>query len=433
MASCEHATTVWTRTEHMITAPNAGKASNRSDASAARRPRLRTLGMFAVTVVVAAACSSGTSGTTTTTTGTHSTTSTGRLPGIHHVFVIMLENEGFSATFGNTSADPYLASTLPSQGALLRDYYATGHLSNDNYASFISGQAPNSLNQADCPTFSDFPATATVDAAGQISGSGCVFPSTVTTVADQLTTAGDTWRGYMEDMGNIPGRESPACGHPTIGAIDGTQRAVPGDGYATRHDPFAYFHSIIDNPSMCNSHVVPLGTTSGKMPSGTPSGTTGLASDLSSISTTPNFTFITPNLCDDGHDAPCINQAGQSEAPANIDAFLRQWVPLITGSPAFKKDGLLEVTFDESGIGDSTSCCNETAGPGAANPGLGGPGGGLTGTILLSPFIHGGTTSMVPYNHFSSLATIEDLFRLPRLGQARTVSAAFGTDVFGGH
>jgi hypothetical protein len=181
--------------------------------------------------------------------------------------------------------------------------------------------------------------------------------------------------------------------------------------------------------------VGPLATTAGTLPSGTPAGVTGLATDLHSVATTPNLSFITPNLCNDGHDAPCINQSGSASAFTNIDAFLRSWVPLITGSPAFKKDGLLEVTFDESDTdggnpADATSCCNQVPGPASALPGVTGPGGGRVGTVLVSPFIKGGTVSTVPYNHYSTLATIEALFDLPALGQARTVSATFGKDVF---
>src|ERR1700752_1253565 len=56
-------------------------------------------------------------------------------PKVRHVFVIMLENEGYKATFGTPSADPYLAAALPSRGALLEEYFATGHVSNDNYIS----------------------------------------------------------------------------------------------------------------------------------------------------------------------------------------------------------------------------------------------------------------------------------------------------------
>ncbi len=391
--------------------------------------------------VLAAACSSGSGSSSPTTSGAAAAPTTaapGRpasgLPPIRHVFVIVLENQGYAATFGTPADDPYLATTLPAGGALLSQYYGIGHFSNDNYLAMISGQAPNPLTQSDCQQFVDFPPTASVAADGQISGSGCVYPPTVTTLPNQLDQAHRTWKAYMEDMGNLPSRESAVCGHPAVGAADTTEKAVPGDGYATRHDPFVYFHSIIDDASRCRVRVVPLGTPTGRLPSGAPQGTTGLATDLHSIATTPDLAFITPNLCNDGHDAPCVNQPGSASALANIDTFLHTWVPLITASPAFKKDGLLEVTFDEADVdgagADASACCNEQPGPAAAQPGGFGPGGGRTGTVLISPFIKGGTVSTVPYNHYSTLATIEDLFGLTRLGQARTVSATFGRDVF---
>ena len=405
-------------------------------ARAVRRDRLRparpVIALLGAVAVLATACSSGTA-TPPSTSGGPSPTPTGSasgVPCVHHVFVIVLENKGYDATFADPAADPYLATTLPASGALLTQYYAIGHLSNDNYIGLISGQAPNPMNQADCPVFSDFPASATVATDGQISESGCVFPAPVNTVANQLTQAHLTWKAYMEDMGNVATRESPVCGHPAVGAPDLTQKAVRGDGYVTRHDPFVYFHSIIDDKALCDTAVVPLGSTAGALPAGTPSGVSGLATDLKSAATTPNYSFITPNVCNDGHDAPCGNQPASPSALANIDSFLRTWVPLITGSPAFKKDGLLEVTFDESDSGDASSCCNQTPGPTAASPGLSGPGGGRTGAVLISPFIKGGTTSDVPYNHYSTLATVEDIFGLARLGQAKTTSATFGKDVF---
>lgn len=391
--------------------------------------------------LMAAACSSGSGSSSTTTAPGHPSSSaapakgTTTLPAVRHVFLIVLENQGYDATFGNPAEDPYLATTLPAEGALLTNYYAIGHLSNDNYIALVSGQAPNPLNQADCQNFVDFPPTATLSPSGQISDSGCVFPASVPTVANQLETAHRTWKGYMEDMGNVPSRESAVCGHPPVGAADSTQRAVAGDGYATRHDPFVYFHSIIDDAASCDSHVVPLGTTTGALPSGTPAGTTGLATDLKTVATTPHLSVIVPNLCNDGHDAPCINQSASSSALTNIDAFLQTWVPLITASPAFKQDGLLEVTFDEADVSGNdptgaAACCNEQPGPAAADPGLTGPGGGRIGAVLVSPFIAGGTRTTTPYNHYSTLGTIEDLFGLPRLGQAKTVSAVFGRDVF---
>jgi phosphatidylinositol-3-phosphatase len=432
-----------TRNQCMVPPPpssSACKRTHRRPPPARHRSGIVLVGALAVLV---ASCSSGSSGapstngssTTASPSATSTTVSANGLPGIHHVFVIVLENEGYQTTFGTPLNDPYLASTLPAAGALLTDYYAIGHFSNDNYVALISGQAPNPLNQADCLHYVNFPPTATVAPDGQISDSGCIFPAPVTTVANQLTEAHLTWKGYMQDMGNVPSRESAVCGHATIGTPDQTETAVAGDGYAARHDPFVYFHSIIDDAAYCDAHVVPLGTTTGALPAGTPAGVTGLASDLKSVATTPNFSFITPNLRFDGHDAPCVNQQASPSALTNIDTFLQTWVPMITNSPAFKKNGLLEITFDEADTdngnpADATACCNEVPGPASALPGFTGPGGGRIGTVLLSPFIKGGTVSSVPYNHYSTLATIEDIFGLAKLGQAKTVSSTFGRDVF---
>lgn len=406
-----------------------------------RGPALAAAGAVAL---LAAACSSGSSSTATTVTtlatGTAKppavSTATG-LPPIRHVFVIVLENAGYASTFGTPTADPYLATQVSASGAQLSQYYGIAHFSNPNYIALISGQAPNPTNQADCQSFIDFPAGSTVAAGGQIAGSGCVFPSSIQTVADQMDAAHLTWKAYEQDMGNIPTRESATCGHPSVGSVDQTQRAVPGDGYATRHDPFVYFHSIIDVPAVCNADVVPLGTASGALPASAPAGTTGLATDLAHTSTTPNLSFITPDLCSDGHDAPCTNRPAAATSGANMDAFLATWVPKITHSPAFRQDGLLIVTFDEADVSgpsaDATACCNEQPGPAASQPGVSGPGGGRTGTVLISPYIRPGTITNVPYNHYSTLGTIENLFGLARLGQAATVSATFGRDIFTGY
>jgi phospholipase C len=269
-----------------------------------------------------------------------------RPPPVRHMFVIMLENENYASTFGDPSADPYLATDLPSQGALLEDYYATGHESNDNYISIVSGQPPNIENQADCQIFADFLGGLLLPN-GVETGEGCVYPANVANIGTQLSAVGLTWKAYEEDMGNDPNREAAACGHPALNSIDGTQDAVAGDGYATRHDPFVYFHSVIDDQTYCDDHVVALGSPSGTMPAAALSGETGLATDLEKASTTPAFSFITPNLCDDGHDYPCTSQQSGSSALADIDTFLQTWVPKITASPAYRQGGLLEITFDD--------------------------------------------------------------------------------------
>jgi hypothetical protein len=78
----------------------------------------------------------------------------GSLPPIRHVSVLVLENEPYPVTFGTASLAPYLAHTLPRQGALLTEYYGIGHSSLDNYIAMISGQAPNPATQSDCKTMS---------------------------------------------------------------------------------------------------------------------------------------------------------------------------------------------------------------------------------------------------------------------------------------
>jgi hypothetical protein len=317
------------------------------------------------------------------------------LPPVRHVFVLVLENQSYESTFGPDSPAPYLARVLPGQGALLRQYYAIGHASLPNYVAIVSGQAPNEQTQLDCP----------------------VYPRAVRTLPDQLEAAGFTWKAYMEDMGNNPAREPASCGHVPVGQPERAQQAQLGDQYAVKHDPFVYFHSIIDDRARCDAHVVNL---------------TYLPADLASAATTPNFVFITPNLCNDGHDPQCVD--GRAGGLVAIERFLRQWVPLIERTAAFRADGLLIVTFDESdhaGPAGSSACCGERPLPGAKYPpGFNGPGGGRIGAVVLSPFVRPGTVSDVPYNHYALLRTIEALFGLPYLGYAAQADLqAFGADV----
>jgi hypothetical protein len=328
------------------------------------------------------------------------------------VFVIVLENERYEATFGPTPPAPYLADSLVRAGALLRRYYGIGHNSLGNYIAMISGIAPDLETQRDCHRYTEFVETGT-RADGQPIGRGCIYPAHVLTLANQLTALGLTWKGYMEDMGNDPAREPGRCGHAPIDAPDPTQHAAPNDQYAAKHDPFVYFHAIIDAPS-CQTNVVPL---------------VELEADLRPLDQTPNLVFIVPNLCHDGHDRPCVD--GEPGGFVSANQFLAHWVPLIRNAPAFK-DGLLVVTFDEASKTDNSACCGEVPGPNARRPGMIGPGGGRIGAVLVSPFITPGTVSDVPYNHYSLLRSIEDVFGLPYLGFAgRPGLASFGADVYG--
>lgn len=422
-------------------------------------------------------------------------------PSLKHVIVIDLENESFDETFAPNSPATYLNNTLVPKGQLLSNYYGIGHASTDNYIAQVSGQAPNQISSSDCITslanlrgaFVDV-TLGTLDAdharfPGQVDGNGCVYPAAVQTIGDQLDAAGGpnansgaiTWRDYGEDMGNDPARDNGTpdplggtdCAHPAVGGgTDLTNAATATDQYADRHVPFVFFHSVIDNQSSCNSHVVPLGTVSVGT-GGAPDTFSGhLAADLAQERTTPEFSFITPNLCNDGHDATCAgpNVEGTTNAAGknigglvSADLWLKHWMPLILNSPAYR-DGhtLVVVTFDEGNvINDATACCNEQPGPNSnGNPGFSPllaqfgllkpptsagqyPGGGRIGAVLLNPkYITAGSVNDTPYNHYSALRSYEDVLGLNTGGAdgqghlgfaAQQGLKAFGTDVFKAH
>jgi phosphatidylinositol-3-phosphatase len=337
------------------------------------------------------------------------------MPHINHLFVIVMENENAEDTYAPTPPAPYLATTMRAEGAFLPNYYGIGHQSLDNYIALVSGQPPNVATQSDCLLYTDM-LSATVNSSGVAVGQGCVFPTTVPTIANQLENSGHTWRSYNQDMAAGAALGEPtSCRHPTIGTYDQTQVASASNQYASRHDPFVYFHSLIDYET-CARNVVDL---------------TQLPQDLKSLKTSPEYAFITPDLCYDGHDATCAD--GHSPAGfAGINAFLEEWVPRIKASPAYRDHGAIMVTFDESETG-AESCCSEPIGPNTFNNGgpQAGNGGGRIGAVIESPCIEPGTETKTAYNHYSALRWMEDNWGLNHLGDAGTTGLwPFGTDVF---
>lgn len=344
------------------------------------------------------------------------------LPPIGHVFTIVLENNEMATTFSAGQVLwPYLARELPLEGAFVPNYFGTGHSSLDNYIAMISGQGNNPKTSGDCedPSTMGDNGDFRVDADGQAIGIGCTYPAEIPSIATQLTDAGRTWKGYMQDMDASPATRRTTCRgpfHKNIPTGDPGSPKTPDD-YRAKHNPFVYFHSVFDDLAYCDARDVPL---------------TGFENDLKSIETTPNFSFIVPNQCDDAHDVPTCSDdsvGGLSRA----DDFLRRYVPIIEASPAFQKDGLLIVTFDE-GL-SSAMCCNEPYPPNMGSPNfatqVGGWGGGQTGAIFISRFVKPGTVSPVSYNHYSYLRSIEDLFGLAHLGYAaRADVPTFGSDIY---
>lgn len=366
---------------------------------------------------------------------------------IKHVWLIILENKSYDATFTGLNANSYLWKTLPSQGVLLKNYYGTGHFSQDNYTALASGQGPSQDLQSDCGVQNfDLGSNSNVETTGTPNdtlaqdyvgtnlpngSNGCTYPSNVPTLFNQFDSAGVTWKGYAQDLGgasansptvpnstgatggstslkpgsDVTNRDASACGGPgsstnfpgakvTTASLTGSTvtgspssygvgsfgGAQPDDQYVAKHFPFPWFHSLIGttgnggpgttSPAQggydCDSaHIANLD-----------SPTTGLVHDLASETTTPAFSWISPNNCSDAHDAQCVgnNLSGafdpsgnpiyntspqaydpESTTPVNFtgglyasDLFLRYYVPLIEQSAAFKDGGLIDVTFDEA-------------------------------------------------------------------------------------
>jgi hypothetical protein len=331
-----------------------------------------------------------------------------KLPAVKHVFVIMLSNQPYASVFGPSSSAPYLSHTLERKGELLVRYYAVAHEQLANGIALLSGQGPTRATATNCPVYTDV-APASVAGEEQVLGDGCVYPSTTATLAGQLSAKHLSWRAYVQGMDET-GSAAGACGHPALGAPDPTSAQTPaGQPYATFRNPIVYFHSLTDSPACAANDV----------------GLSSLSADLKNSKRTPSFSYIVPDRCHDGGSTPCA-----SGAPAGLpaaDGFLKQVVPKILGSKAYKDGGLLAITVDEAPsdgeFADSSSCCGQPQFPNLPAPagslaGLPPNGGGQVGALLLSPFVKPGSTNQEPYNHYSLLRTIEDLFSLKHLGYA---------------
>ena len=260
------------------------------------------------------------------------------VPTLDHFFVIVMENHSYSQIIGSSAA-PYINS-LAGAGGLATNYTGVAHPSLPNYLSLAGGSTYGITS--DCTT--------------------CWVSAP--NIADNLESAGSSWKAYMESMPS-------AC--------------YVGDSYpyAQKHNPFIYFNDIRTNSTRCQSHVVPYSQ---------------LGNDLRSTSTTPNYAFITPNMCNDMHD--CSVGTG--------DSWLQQQVPAILGSPAFKTQrSVLAITWDE----DDFSGTNQVP------------------LIMLGSGLGAGTQSAVAYSHYSLLHTIE-LSRGSQTLTANDAGAAPISDLF---
>jgi phospholipase C len=249
-----------------------------------------------------------------------------------------MENRSYSQIIGSSAA-PYINSLAQGCG-LATNYAAVTHPSLPNYIAATSG---NTWGIADDNPPSSHPLA--VDSVFQQAGSAASYEESMPTNCD-LSSSGT---------------------------------------YAVKHNPEAYYTNI---RSACALDNVPMGTTS-----------SGAFLDALNAGSLPNFSFVTPNLCNDMHD--CTVQTG--------DAWLQGWVPKIVASPSYQAgDTVVFITWDE----DDSHSANHVA------------------TIVVSPYTSPGTQSGTAFTHYSLLRTTEQLLGittfLGNAASAASMRSAFG-------
>lgn len=206
---------------------------------------------------------------------------TAQLPTFSHVFVVVEENQNYSSVIG-TSAMPYLNS-LASKYGLATQYYANTHPSIGNYFEMTTGQIITNNDSY----------TNTVSADN---------------VVRHLLAAGKTWKAYEESL-------------PSVGYL-GPDTAT----YVRRHCPLSYFSDVV-NSNAERQNLVPFSQ---------------FPKDLANNSL-PQYSFITPNICDDAHNCPL----------STADTWLKTNIAPLINSATFKNGGLLVIVFDESASDNS--------------------------------------------------------------------------------
>jgi len=128
-------------------------------------------------------------------------------------------------------------------------------------------------------------------------------------IVRELLAAGKTWKSYAEGL-------------PSAGYTGGNVGA-----YARRHNVFALLSDVVDDTAQVKN-LVPFSQ---------------FAADLANDGL-PNYSFVVPNVCDDAHSCPL----------STADNWLRTNIDPLIRSPTFQQNGLLIITFDESGFTDDT-------------------------------------------------------------------------------
>lgn len=258
------------------------------------------------------------------------------IPNFDHIAIVIFENKEFESVIGNVEA-PNI-NRLAEENTLLTEYYAITHPSLPNYIALIGGDTYGYTETCkNCPV-------------------------TATNLADLIERSDRTWKTYQE---NMPWHCS---------------MTDPFNQYVLKHNPFLYYSSILNDKERCSKHVVDMDD---------------LEEDASE-GNLPNFIFVTPNVCSDGHDCPL----------ATADTWLGEFMPSLIEPLQKESDNyLIVITWDEGET--NKSCC-----------GLPPEAGGRIATILVSPQAKSGYQDSTPYTAYSLLRTISEGWGLPLLGHA---------------
>ena len=211
------------------------------------------------------------------------------VPRFDHVFLIMMENTDYGQLIGDRRDAPYMNS-LAARGALLANYQAIYHPSDENYLAIAGGDAFVSR--------------------------GVYFPNihvAARNLGDLLEAAGRSWRTYEEGMGT-----------PCNTSTRYDRNYEPDDA------PFILFSDIQRNPARCRAHLVDLREWS---------------KDLKRTATTPAFAWLAADDYDDGE----LPGNGSPKSLQVQDAWLRATLEPLFSSPAWRdQKSLLILTWDES-------------------------------------------------------------------------------------
>ena len=385
------------------------------------------------------------------------------VPHLDHAFVIMMENHGYSQIIGNPNA-PFI-NLYARNANLAANYFAVAHPSLTNYLETVGGSnfgvlddnnprwnstscLPNlatgqtnleSTPSAICPISGSGTEAATpaVDCSNEVTGPPCdinvngtvSYPASHTTlaitIADQLVTAGKSWKTYQESLpltganwvnysdGNFTNNTNFSQINPQL-----TPPLSTGDIvqlYAVKHNPFAYFAAVQEgtNSMLSLKQMVPF------------DGAGGLWADLATGSA-PEFSLIAPNQCNDQHGRgngtafcgynPNDNGSQAGLNPALIilgDQAVQRIVTAIKASPVWGQGkNVIVVIWDENDYSQAPNT-NQVA------------------AIVDTNFGPHGKTSANFYTHFSLLRTLEGGFSLPCLNHACDSSTAAMSDLFG--